>query len=245
MIVPKDFTYADAYEKFFKVKENPDRLVAKLYSACGKEEIKFKKSIIIPTEQYPLSKSEFRVFHHGNCKVCEDEKILKCFDETKYEQGHCYQMADELKLRLIKAGYDAKIYVGWLFPNPMETPIHHAWIVVDDYVLDLQDDMCVIKANWEMFEGKTTEECRYLLAEFHTYCYKNKVPHSTRCAPVGLPCVEYYYIGSEVECGDVGRKEYNQLLRKYPNHDCGKRIVDKSGATRGQILTKKMMNGEL
>ena len=39
--------------------------------------------------------------------------------------------------------------------------------------------------------------------------------------------------------------KYNQLLRKYPNHDCGKRIADKSGATKGQILTKKMMNGEL
>lgn len=245
MKISSDFTYADAYKNFFKVKENPDRLVAKIYEADGEKDIKFKESIIIPTERYPLCDTKFRVFHNGNCKICKDEEILKCFDETKYEQGHCYQMADELKERLVKAGYDAKIYIGWLFPNPTETPIHHAWVVIDDYVLDLQDDMCVIKANWKMFEGKTTDECRYLLAEFHTYCIKNKVPNSTRCAPVGLPSAEYYYIGSEAECGDIGRKEYNLLLRKFPDHDCGKRIADKSGATLGQMITKKMMNGEI
>lgn len=46
MKISSDFTYADAYKNFFKVKENPDRLVAKIYEADGEEDIKFKESLL-------------------------------------------------------------------------------------------------------------------------------------------------------------------------------------------------------
>ena len=237
----KEMSIKEVFDTFFIIKENPKRLVAKLHGLDKKNEIKFLKSVIVPTTMYPLSCSDFRIFNHFNCKKCDDEKILECFNKVHYESGHCYRMADELKGYLVNAGYDAKIYVGWLFPSFMETPIHHAWVVVGDCVLDLQDDWNMINANNEKFEGKNIGECRNLLADFKNYCQRNKIPHSIRCAPVGIPYIRFYYIGCEVSCGEVGRIEYRNLVKKYPKHDCEKMCINNSGITISQLIEKSLL----
>lgn len=237
IIEAKNITQQDMYHQFFGIKENPKRYVAKIYKENAGY-LKFEKSVVIPTDLYPLYNNDFEVFNNENCTKCEDVRILECFDNVEWNQGHCYQMADDLKAGLMKEGYDAKIYVGWLFVSPDTTPIHHAWVMIGNSLLDLQDDWTTICYNSDNFKGKTIDECRLLLADFHVFCKENNIPNSVRCSPVGIPSSTYYYVGCEVPNGECGREEYRRLLDRYPNHDCASRCINNSGITKTQLITQ-------
>lgn len=216
------------YCAFFK----EDRAVVKLMNEDGN----FFKSIIIPTAYYPLNGS-YEVFTHKNTVQTKDESVLKIFDSVKYHIGHCYSNAEELALRLREKGYDARTYVGWLFTSATDFPIHHCWVILNkNTVLDLSDDFTAMLAgaNGEHFKGKGGKEVRELIADFQIAAVR--VPNSVRCYPVGVPTSFLLYIGCECSASG-GKVLYNNLVRKYPRHEC-KRNCDNSDLNATQRIMR-------
>lgn len=203
-------------DKYTKIKE--DRVVVKLHD----DDEKFIKSIIVPTEYYPLHNNRFKVFTNDNTELCKDEAILDVFDSITFEIGHCYTMNGALYDALISNGIDAKIWAGWLFVNGYETPVHHCWVTVGESVLDLSDDNYVkYVINGEAFKYVSSKkEHGELLVDFYAHIKKDKIPHRERCYPCGVPCAGMFYVGAECKSGDDARNFYRKLMKKFPNHEC-------------------------
>lgn len=216
------------------IKEKPEKIVAKLKNEYGN----FKKSVIIPTDYYPLNKDEFKVFHCNNTKKVVDEALLMTINKAEYKIGHCYRNTENIVHLLKEAGYDVKSYVGWLFVAETQFPVHHCWAVVDDiYVIDLSDDFTMMFSaeNYKNFVGLNVMETRVAMLEFALEARKQ--PHSVRCSPVGKPSPMLYYIGCECEPED-GKRIYNELIKKYPVHEC-QRNCDTNGLNPTQKLFEK------
>lgn len=209
-----------------------DRVVVKLRDEHGN----FKKSVIVPTVQYPLN-GKYEVFHYQNTKQVTDEKVLKVFDKIKYRIGCCYLNAKELVAALREEGLEAKSYVGWLFTNPHQFPVHHCWVVMNgEAVLDLSDDFTAMLSgqNAENFKNKDIKETRELIADFQMAA--RKVSNSVRCQPVGTPTPFLLYVGCECD-PDEGKTIYQKLIERYPNHEC-QRNCDSSGMNATQKVMK-------
>ena len=206
----------------FRLKEN--QVVVKAYNNDGS----YKQSFIIPTEYYPLN-AHYEVFYVDNTiELTEQEHqgILNIFDEVEYKIGFCYTNAEKLTTLLKKAGYNAKIYCGWAFFSD-EIPIHHAWTVIETEkgksVLDLSDEWGLLTYNISKLEKPITDikEQRKLLVEFHKFVKNLK--NSQRCIPIGLLLPDIVYIGCECSA-EQGRNIYNQLIDKYPDHECQRNV---------------------
>lgn len=212
-----------------------DKAVVKLVN----EDRSFKKSVIIPTDYYPLN-GKYEVFTYANTKQTVDEEVLKVFDKVKYRIGHCYTNTEEMVQRLQKLGYDVKPYVGWAFTTACDFPIHHCWAVLNgETILDLADDFTMMYsgANGENFkEDQSEEERRELIVSFQMAA--SKVPNSARCYPVGIATPFMLYIGCKCD-PEEGRKIYNSLIRKYPDHEC-QRNCDASGLNKTQKLMREV-----
>lgn len=215
------------YEKRTRFKV--DKAVVKLVNEDGS----FKKSIVVPTDYYPLN-GKYEVFTYANTKQTLDDGVLEIFDKVKYRIGGCYTNTTELVARLQKRGYDVKSYVGWAFLTESDFPVHHCWAVLNgETILDLSDDytMMLTGENGEYFtEGQSKEERRELIVSFQLAA--SKVPNRVRCYPVGRATPFMLYIGCECS-PDEGRKIYNNLIRKYPGHEC-ERNCDASGLNATQ-----------
>ncbi len=72
-------TYDEYRDAFFKVKDNPKRLVARVIDKQTGDQI---KSTIIPTIYYPLHNDNFKVFSRENCAEVTDKKVLEIFGVT-------------------------------------------------------------------------------------------------------------------------------------------------------------------
>lgn len=175
----------------------------------------FLKSIIMPTDYYPLN-DKYQTFTVKNTEEVTDKKLLAIFDEIKYEVGRCYTNSTTLYEKLTQAGYDAKTYCGWLFVGQGETPIHHCWVMVGNSILDLSDDMTVFTLNYRP-QPNDAKEGREKFMQFHKDFLHSK--NSERCFPVGTPTPSYLYVGCECS-PSLGRNIYNQMMRKFPNHEC-------------------------
>ena len=210
-----------------RIKE--DRAVVKLRG----EDKQFHKSIIIPTSYYPLN-GKAEIFTYENTEQVKDEKVIEIFDKTKHWIGHCYTDSINLAKNLKECGHPAKTYVGWLFTQEVE-PIHHAWVMLGNSVLDLTDDYKVMfwGENGKNFEkAKTEQEYRELVVSFAAAAAKWK--NSQRCGPIGQPTPFLLYIGSECD-PDEGRAIYNDLMAKYPDHEC-EESCDENGVNPTQRL---------
>lgn len=214
-----------------RVEYKNDRVVVKLYDGNT-----FKKSIVIPTSYYPLNE-KYEVFTKNNTEIVSDDKILGIFDEVKYKIGFCYSNSKQLYQKLVAQAIDAKVYCGWLFVGAAEYPVHHCWVVVNGkHLLDLGDDFTVMLSgqNAENFKNASIAETRRLTADF-ARASKN-VPNRVRCAPVGTPTPFLLYVGCECDA-ERGREIYNQLLKRYPNHEC-ERNCDRNGLNETQRIIR-------
>lgn len=203
------------YDEHIRLKE--DKAVVKLFNEDGS----FKKSIIIPTDYYPLN-GRYETFTAENTVQCRDEAVLDIFDSVTYRIGRCYTNTKELVEKLRAAGYDAKSYAGWLFTEARSFPIHHCWAVVNgNMVLDLCDDYTVMLSgqNGKNFEAVlgNVEAIRLLIASFQKA--GREWPNRARCCPVGKPTDFFLYIGCECEPDDA-RRIYQKLIARYPGHEC-------------------------
>lgn len=221
------------WERQFK--DQKKRSVVKLETIDGK----FNMKIIIPSDYYPLN-GRHKVFTSMNTEIVLNKEILKLFDKVKYKNGHCYQNTLELCKILQEQGYPARPFVGWLFTNGVETPLHHCWCVLGDSVLDLSDDFTLMLygENGEHFKNaKSQEELRNLVVDFHACAIEEHVPNHIRCQNVGQPTPFLLYVGSE--CNPLqGREIFQKLMQKYPEHECAENC-DEDGYSPTQKLMQK------
>lgn len=209
--------------------EKTDRAVAKIRDKNDK----FIKSVIIPTELYPLNNNDFRVFHWSNTKEITDVKVLELIDKVKYQIGHCYQNTTEVVDILRKHDYNVKSYVGWLFVGVHTFPVHHCWAVINDNeVIDLADDFSILFSAYNIQNLSNIEESRKVLLDFEQ-ANKNK-KNTERCGNLGKASSMLYYVGSECE-PNTGRRIYRELIDKYPSHEC-QRNCDAKGLNGTQKM---------
>lgn len=219
------------FHKYMKVK--PEKAVIKLRNEDGS----FWKSIIIPTSLYPLN-GKCEVFTCDNTEIVTSEEILSIFDRHEYNMGWCYQNTERLSKDLLKNGYNAVTYAGWLFTSETDLPIHHCWTVLDGkYILDPSDFYSVFfsENNIKNFaETKDREDFVSVLASFMEAAKKEK--HSTVCAPVGKVSGNLVYVGCPCT-PKQGREIYRNLMRQYPDHECDR--TDGQGLNPTQQLMLK------
>ena len=215
-------------------KEKTNKVVVKLKNPDDT----FKKSIILPTDMYPLNSDNFRIFTYKNTEFVSDECVHIIFNSITYKPGHCYQNAKALADKLKSRGYNAKTYVGWLFVGKYEYPVHHCWVVLDENkVLDLSDDFSQMlnAENSKHFVGENEKDTRALIVDF---CIAAKNwPNSMRCYPLGTPTAFLYYVGCECDA-DEGRRIYQRLIKQFPDHEC-QRNCDKNGLNATQRLMRE------
>lgn len=222
-------------EAFVRLKS--DRAVVKLHSRDGT----FKASVVMPTEYYPLVPGSvpYEVFTYKNTEPVKDAEVLRIFDSVKYSRGFCYTNTKKLVAKLKAAGYDAKSYCGWLFTAEEEIPVHHCWCILDGKsVLDLADDFTLMLAgqNGTHFErAKDKQEVRELMVSFAMAA--QNISNSVRCQTVGTPTPFLLYVGTECDA-DKAREVYNDLMRKYPDHEC-QRNCDREGLNATQRILKE------
>lgn len=215
------------------ITEKPNKVIAKIRNRDGS----LKSSVVIPTDYYPLNKNEYKIFHSGNTAEVTDENVLKLIDKVTYKIGHCYHNADEVANILKQNGHNVKTYVGWLFIGEHQLPVHHCWVVLNEnQIVDLTDDFTMMFGRWngKCFREKSLTEARELLVDFSKW--SKGLRNSERCFPVGTPTDGFYYVGTE--CAPIeGIKLYQELIRKYPNHEC-QRNCDNKGYNKTQRMLK-------
>lgn len=220
-----------------KVNRKEEKVIVKRYT-----NEKFEGSVIIPTSYYPLN-GQYEIFTQENTEVLEDEKVLALIDSVEYQIGHCYQNSRLIADTLVFNGYEVETYVGWLFVDDA-IPIHHCWVKFKDSIIDLSDDFAVLfnKENAMHFQDvKNKEEYVEVLASFQQFVKEYQIPNSVRCCPIGKPHSSLTYIGSACE-PEEGRKIYNQLIAKYPDHECHKNVgKDGMNTMQRQLFQKGLM----
>lgn len=199
------------YEK--SVKFSKAKVIAKL---CDEKGV-YKRTIVIPSDKYPLipNPKAMQYFHKGNCEEVTDRDILDIYDGIQFERGRCYTNSCRLMNALRQKGYDAKQYVGWLFVSE-DIPIHHSWVILGNHLFDFADDFTVLSSNPAVLEIQCKEDYARFVAAFYRECGKYK--NSQITAPVGKPYSQLLYVGCECRYED-GIDVPQTLLKKYPNHE--------------------------
>lgn len=211
--------------------EKQDRAVIKLRCKDGT----FWKSIIVPTDKYPLT-GDYKVYHCDNTKEVTDTKVLEIFDRHKFKAGHCYHNTEILSDDLRQEGYDAETYAGWLFVADTELPVHHCWTVLDGiHVLDPADFFTAMFSSSNIGNFKETQGYSDTLDIMGSFIQaaKEELNHLV-CAPVGITSDILLYVGAKCKPMQA-RTVYQNLLRRYPDHEC-----DRTNS-RGINMTQEIM----
>jgi len=164
-----------------------------------------------------------KVFANENTMEIKDEKILKLFDRVKYEIGQCYSNSENLLKLLLKHDIDAKLFCGWVFTGDV-TPVHHCWVVYQNSILDLSNDMTSF-ARFMIENGYNENDVdinimRERLVEFRRNSMNWK--NSKRCV-VGT-ADNKIYVGSPCKSALEAANMYNDLIKNFPNHEVKRSI---------------------
>ncbi len=219
-----------------QMRMKPEKVVVKIHS---EEDDSLIESINIPSVRWPLN-GQYELFYTGNCAEPPSDRrevIESIFNQQPYLRGHCYYNAEKLTERLVAAGFNARTYVGWLFCNEHEHPIHHAWTVLNDNtVLDLSDDftlMCYGPNQEAFLSAKTMEERRLIYVSFAKWT--NTLKNSQRCCPIGLPFRDLLYVGCPCS-REEGIRIYNKLIDTFPQHPCAERVNQNNLSPTQELL---------
>lgn len=89
------------------------------------------------TKLYPLG-SRGHIFMSHITEEGKYKEVAETIERGNWEHknGYCYTNAEILHKTFLAHGIKAKYFSGWVFNGP-NTPIHHAWVVVDNNVYDL------------------------------------------------------------------------------------------------------------
>lgn len=187
-----------------------DRVVYKRYGVDNE----FLGSIVVPTERYPLN-GPYRIFCAENTEQIEDKEVLSIFNEVKYQVGRCYGNTEAMQRAFCKKGKKLDTYVGWLFLDETQLPIHHCWGVYKEHVIDLADDLVIL--NQKLSSTRVSEDTSMRKLVIRLQSESQKLRNSERCWPVGKVSKNAVYVGSLCS-PDKGRTIYQGLEKKFPEH---------------------------
>lgn len=218
------------------IKIKKDKVVVKIQHEDGS----FRKSVIVPTDYYPLYSNDFKVFHAENCRNISKEEgdfsqtVIDIFNKCGFSIGYCYTNAEMLKTRLCKAGFEAVQYVGWLFTDVTQIPVFHSWVVLDgNIVLDYSDfyTACFMY-NSDVWKGRA--DSVEVLSSFFKYVKQERIANALVCYPLGVPAIGCIYVGCP--CGaEEGRALWRNMIKKYPDHDS-----NRHGDTNGTDIQQRI-----
>lgn len=219
----KEISWVNDFTRIKLKNGDIERVIVKLYN----QDV-FFKSIIIPTEYYPLPSGKIKTFDYRNTDFLTDNKIRDAFDNTEYLVGKCWDNCLRLGEELTKRNINFQYYGGWLFISDL-IPVFHSWIEYDGNVLDLANMNTEFQT--EMKNGRTEED----IVRFHSHV-KN-VTNSERCN-LGKVYEEFFYVGVPMH-PQKAKIYYENLLDKFPDHETGTNISKKTGLNRTQALLKE------
>lgn len=213
-----------------KVKIKKDRVVVKLYD----DSEKFIKSIIIPTEYYPLPNNEIKYFSALNTTDIKDEKMIKIINSIEYKVGKCFENTSNL-FKKLSPFYDVRMYAGWLFVEN-DTPVWHSWIVYNErHIIDLNNKNDKYEPN-EYLKNNYTTVSSYEELVLKYYTEIKKLKNSETCF-IGNVNKTFFYVG--VECEAYKSKDfYNNLLDMFPNHETYANCDKSTGLNKTQQMLK-------
>lgn len=193
--------------------------------------LKNGEKVVIPSRLFPLESEPYRLITSEITEPVKDEEVIRIFDSIDYSIGHCYTNSQMLVEALTKVGYPAKQYVGWIFPDGADYPIHHSFVMLENHILDLSIEF-LFKDIQEMSQKqRSKEEAREALIQQHEV--KKSVKNHEKCN-FGKCDSMYIYVASEGSAEEG--KERNRILRlEYPNHPSFKNV------TNGITKTQQMM----
>lgn len=189
------------------------------------------EKVVIPSRLFPLESGPYRLITSENTEPVKDEEIIRIFDSIDYSIGHCFSNSQILVKALTEAGYPAKQYVGWVFPDREDYPIHHSFVMLYDHLLDLSIEF-LYKDMQEMGrKQRSADEAREVLIQQHEI--KKSMKNHEKCN-FGKCDSMYIYVAAEGSA-DEGKERNRILRREYPNHPSFKNV------TNGITKTQQMM----
>lgn len=224
----------------------------KLYESNNKAVVKFgispnkKKTVTIPSNYYPLTNSNYKIFTSRNTTECNDDKIKEIFDSTAYCIAQCFSNADELYKKLTAQNIEAKLWSGWLFIDD-DYPQYHCWVTVDNHILDLTNDFAqrftFLNKAIQNFDEAEISEVRKAFIQFDLECKSQNISNSLRCSPFGKIALDnIIYIGSQCGSGEEAKKVLNDLVKRYPNHKSRLPCPKGSNLTQTQQMTQAALD---
>ena len=212
-------------DRYPNVKIKEDRAVFKLHKDGA-----FTGSVIIPTVKYPVADiNRVYVFHPGNLKVITDRRVIDAVDTVPYAVGHCYTNSDNVARALREIGEEPKIFTGWAFSDTNVLPVHHCWVMLNEYqLIDLSAMMTGFLKKCRERNGdaelKTWDMNRWRECLCQYIKDTEKMKNSERCIlGYGDSMV---YVGCEVKDGEAGRALFRQLKKDFPHHDTDRQVGD-------------------
>lgn len=207
------------------VRISDKRVSVKLYHA----DESFNKSILMPTEYYPLPNDNFQVFSDSNTTELEDCRIITLLDTIPYRIGRCYSNSDAVMEAFSNNGVqDANVFCGWMFMSPHSLPLHHCWVVLgDNHVIDFANDQhsshkfIMDTYGKDAVEQFSMDDWREAFVEYRRQSVHWK--NSDRCK-FGITNGRLY-VGCKVSSGmGEALSCYQALKRKYPDHETDRNL---------------------
>lgn len=211
------------YNKSIVEEKHPGLFIKEQKVVCKlrDEDKRFIKSVIMPTDMYPLANNDIHVFSDENLEEITDKEVLDVIDQVPYKIGHCYTNSQNIVDALAKVGVEACIYCGWAFVSLSELPFFHCWVMLDDtHLIDLANDY-IRKLNYvyDVYgdESKHFTRDRWRYAFVEATKFLSSLPNSERCC-IGM-ADNKIYVGCPVKNANEARRLYNYLIGKFPNHE--------------------------
>lgn len=203
-----------------------------------------KKIIIFPSKEFPsLNKEKLRWFSEKNTEDLPDQsEVDAIIGNTIGPLGKCFDNAATIIELLYKNGYDKhhviEYYAGWFLRLPADTPIYHAWVVIDGKsILDMGNPKYDFLQSWTTKEENG--ECSVLRREEIIKLIKADEKVERKFS-------DRYSVGKVRDCLYVGslssRKEAGKFLEYYLNSYKRSKIynkVDEKGFNKLQQIYNK------
>lgn len=173
----------------------------------------YDKKYEIGSSLYPVKdKKNIKIFTYENTDYIGNESISKFIDSQKFKSGFCYSNTDIIVKHFRELFIPVIFYSGWVFVGE-HVPLHHAWAVYQNNVVDVSFRMSTIKVlnevdytnpNWR--EG----------AAMRIKAREKRIPLSQDCI-MGKVFPNIAFVGS-IDQFQLAKNRYNQMLKKFPNH---------------------------
>lgn len=212
----------------FKYIKKPERIILTLES---------DDKVVIPSRMFPLESKPYRLITSENTEPAKDKEIIRIFDSIDYTIGRCFTNSQKLVNALMDAGYPAKQYVGWVFPDRDGYPIHHSFVMLDDHILDLSIEFLSKDIQDLSQKQRSEDEARKVLIQQHEI--KKSLKNHEKC---NLGKCDSMYIYVAAEGGAEEGKERNRILRReYPNHPSFENVTNDITKIQQMMLQRNII----